>query len=159
MRSYALDLRTKIVEAYERGEGSVRRLARLFGVAPNTVQNYRTRARETGCLDPDPHAGGVPRLVDDAHVEEVRALVAEKPDATVAEVAEQLWHRARIRVSRPTMGRVLQALGLTRKKKRFMQTSATRHGSSTRAPGSRDVSGASGGMRSCFSTNLGSTSE
>jgi transposase len=157
MRPYGLDLRTKILEAYERGEGSVRTLARLFGVTPNTVQNYRTRVRVTGRLEPDPHAGGVPPRIDDAHREEVRALVAEKPDATVAELAKLFARRARIRVSRPTMGRVLQALGLTRKKKRFMRTSATPSGSSLRALGSRDASGTSVVMRSFFSTSLGST--
>src|SRR5262249_46629696 len=116
MRPYALDLRKKIIEAYERGEGSVRTLARKFGVAPNTVQNYRTRLRATDSLEPDPHAGGAPPLIDDPHLEEVRAVVAEEPDATVGEVAKAVARRTHIRVSRPTMGRVLQRLGLTRKK-------------------------------------------
>jgi len=42
MEPYGLDLRTRIVEAHENGEGSVRELAERFAVAPNTVQNYLT---------------------------------------------------------------------------------------------------------------------
>jgi transposase-like protein len=38
MSLYSLDLRRKIVDAYDRGEGSVRDLAERFDVAPNTCR-------------------------------------------------------------------------------------------------------------------------
>ena len=37
---YRLDLRRRIVRAYNRKEGSVRTLARRFAVSPTTVQTY-----------------------------------------------------------------------------------------------------------------------
>jgi transposase len=38
MSCYSIDLRKKIVEAYEQGEGSVRGIAKRFLVSPDTVQ-------------------------------------------------------------------------------------------------------------------------
>src|SRR5215510_16154109 len=43
--------------------------------------------------------------------------VAAMPDATLAELREQLRKKARVAVSRSTICRGLQALGLTRKKR------------------------------------------
>ncbi len=40
MKPYSLDLRQRVVEAYENKEGSLRRIARRFKVGPNTVQAW-----------------------------------------------------------------------------------------------------------------------
>ena len=45
---YSLDLRRRIVAAYQNGEGSIRELAERFSVAPNTVQNYLRQVRTSG---------------------------------------------------------------------------------------------------------------
>ena len=45
MKAFSLDLRQRIVEAYERGEGSQRSLARRFAVSPNGLPpTYLTTA-------------------------------------------------------------------------------------------------------------------
>ena len=40
MKPYHTDLRKRIVDAYEKAEGSVRELAVRFKVRPGTVQDY-----------------------------------------------------------------------------------------------------------------------
>ncbi|WP_437294639.1 IS630 transposase-related protein [Sorangium sp. So ce426] len=116
MSPYSLDLRRRIVDAYVNGEGSIREIAERFSVAPNTVQNYLTQVRATGSLAPLPHGGGVGPKIDRAGLDEVRKLVEEKNDRTLAELAEQFEQRQEVRVSIPTMHRALQRLGITRKK-------------------------------------------
>lgn len=117
MKSYSLDLRQKIVDAYERGEGSVRDLAERFDVVPNTVQNYLTRHRRTGSLAPSPHGGGPPRLLKRVHERALLALLREQNDRTDAEYARRLAQRTGVAASRCTVNRAWRRLGVTRKKK------------------------------------------
>jgi transposase len=113
---YGLDLRSRIVDAYESGEGSIREVADWFSVSPGTVQSYLKLKRETGRLDPRPVSGGVAPLIDDDDLQKVQQLVEEQPDATTEELAHEFAGKHSIAVSRPTMGRALQRVGITRKK-------------------------------------------
>ena len=123
MRPYALDLRTRIVNAYDNEEGSVRELADLFAVTPNTVQNYLNLRRATGSLEPRPSGGGgAEPLINEHGLEDVRRLVDERPDASESELAHEFEQRHGISVSRATMGRARRRLGMSRKK------NASRHG-------------------------------
>jgi transposase len=117
MKPYSLDLRQKIVEAYDRGEGSVRELAERFMVSPNTVQNYLTRRRRTGDLAPAPHGGGPPRLLKRDQERVLLALQRAHNDRTDAEYAKLFTQRTGMHVSRRTINRAWRRLGITRKKK------------------------------------------
>src|SRR5262249_6686754 len=118
MRPYSTDLRERIVDAYHKAEGSVRDLATRFKVAPKTVQNYLKRKRETGSVEPRPHGGGPAPKLDDAGVRELRTVVEEKNDRTLDEIAKELDRRCKVRVGRSTVWRIVERLGITRKKKR-----------------------------------------
>jgi transposase len=122
MKPYGLDLRKRIVDAYDNKEGSVRELAERFAVVPNTVQNYLNLRRETDSLDPRPSGGGPGPLIDEQGLQEVRHLVEEHPDATEPELARAFEAQRHIYVSRATMGRARRRLGWTRKK------NSSRHG-------------------------------
>src|SRR5687768_9726649 len=117
MKPYSLDLRWRIVAAYDRGEGSVRELAALFGVGPNTVQRYLTRRRVRGDVAPAPHRGGPRRVLRRTDERVLRALVAEKNDRTDAEYATLLAARTGRHVSRRTINKAWSRVGYTRKKK------------------------------------------
>ena len=120
-----MDLRVRIVRAYRNREGSIRELAERFAVAPGTVQDYLRLERANGSPAPRPHGGGKQPLIDEAELERIRALVQKQPDATEPELVEDLKRRHGSAVSRQTMGRALQRLKLTRKKRHFMQRSET----------------------------------
>ena len=134
MKPYSLDLRQKIVRAYDQKLGSQRALAALFGVSHAFLEQLLRRRRATGALAPRPHGGGRQPRCDLAAQRLVRQLVHEQPDATLAELCAQLQQRRGLRVSVATMSRLLKRLGLPRKKRRSMPPNATPLGSSRPAP-------------------------
>jgi transposase len=125
MGPYSMDLRLRIVNAYQNREGSIRELAERFGVAPNTVQNYLTQMRATGDLAPFPHGGGAPRKIDEAGEQDVCALLEEKSHSTLAELVEGMERRGHQHVSLATMSRTLERMEITRKKGRWRPASRT----------------------------------
>src|SRR6185295_17896110 len=101
---------------HKNAEGSVRELAKRFVVAAKTVQNYLNLERETGSVEPRPHGGGPKPKLDDAAVQEVRTIVEEKSDRTLSEIANELVVRRHVHVGLTSVWRVLDRLGLPRKK-------------------------------------------
>jgi transposase len=132
MAAYSIDLRQKIVSAYERRLGSQRALADVFGVSLSFVEKVLRRYRTTGEFGPKPHGGGQKPHVDAAAQAFIRQVVHEHPDATLEELCARLAHATGVRVSLATMCRVVRCLALPRKKNRSMRRSAARHASSRR---------------------------
>jgi transposase len=131
MNAYSNDLRRKIVAAYESTEYSQRAVAALFGVSPATVRNLVRRKREAGSPDALPHSGGKAASLDDSARTFVRAKVKQTNDVTLEELVQGVARKHKKRVSLSTMCRVLQALGLPRKKRRSTPRSGTPLESST----------------------------
>jgi len=115
MKPYSLDLRQKIVGAYETGKMSIRQVADLFRVSKTTVQDLVKRKRETGQLAPSQPKGGKSSqlLGREAQLEE---MVKAHPDYTLAEYCEEWESISGIMVSESTMCRYLKQQQLTLKK-------------------------------------------
>jgi len=118
MNPYSNDLRRKIVDAYEKNDYSQKEVAELFGVSLATVKNFLRRKRETGSVDALPHAGGQQSLLNDNEYGFVEKIIKENNDLTLAELCLRVKQKYKKKVSLPTMSRLLQALGLPRKKSR-----------------------------------------
>jgi transposase len=116
MKTYSLDLRQKVIDAYKRQEGSQRQLAKRFSVSLSFIQDLLKRYREDGTIAPREHGGGATAKLTDEQVALVVRLVADDNDAILAELCERLEQQSGVRVSRATMGRLTQQLRLTRKK-------------------------------------------
>ena len=114
-RPLSLDLRERIVEAVEAGS-SRREAAEQFEVSVSCAIKLVQRWERTGSVAPAAMGGKKPFVLA-AHADRVRALLAAQPDATLDELHAQLTG-AGIKVSRSAIGRFLQALGWTRKKRR-----------------------------------------
>jgi transposase len=132
MAAYSIDLRQKILRAWERHLGSQRTIADLFGVSRAFVEKVLRQYRATGDLAPKPHAGGQKPRLDAAAQTAVQRLMGANPDTTLAELCTGVAAQTGVRVSVPTMCRVLQRLGLPRKKSRSTRRSATPRASSKR---------------------------
>lgn len=130
MRPYSNDLRRTIVAAYEHNDYSQRAVAELFGVSLATVKNFLQRQRVTGSPDALPHAGGPRPSVPAQACTFVQQWVQQDNDLTLAELCRQVARRHRRQVSVSTMCRVLQTLGLPRKKRPSTPANATPLGSS-----------------------------
>lgn len=113
MRAYSNDLRERIVEAVQRGEYSIRQIARLFAVSLSCVVRLLQRYRQTGAVQPKPHAGGPTPKLDAQAQERLLDLVRQHPDATLAELRAQLG----VPCCLMTIARALQRHRITRKKK------------------------------------------
>ena len=113
------DLRIRIIEARVQDGQTYEALAERFGVGRATVDRMLRLARETGSVEPAPHAGGTPRRVSAAEQKVLEELVRTRPDATLVELCLALAVRAGVEISRATMSRELRLLGLTRKKNRW----------------------------------------
>jgi transposase len=85
MASDSIDLRQKILHAYERRLGSQQAIANIFGVSLACVEKLLRRHRTTGVIAPKPHAGGQRPRLDATAEAQVRRLVNDQPDATLEE--------------------------------------------------------------------------
>ena len=117
MKPYSRDLRSKVIEAYEKGEGSLRAIAKRFSVSLNFVWLLWDGYRKTGSVAPKPHGGGQPPAIAGKHLERLRRLVVKHNDATLAELRDLFYRQTGIAVSESTISRTVQRLGLTRKRK------------------------------------------
>jgi transposase len=115
MKAYSQDLRERVVGAIDQGM-SQRQVARIFGVSEPTVKRYLKLRRETGNLAPKAIPGRPKRKIGPL-LERLRPQLETHPDATLEEHC-RLWEaETGLRVSSSTMGRAIQRLTWTRKKK------------------------------------------
>ncbi|MBH8577875.1 transposase [Nostocaceae cyanobacterium CENA369] len=112
MKAYSVDIREKIVAAHIEEKISIRQVA----VSKSLVQKLVKQQKSHGNLQP--LKPGKPRFSHLTNAElELRELVSENQDATIAELCELLALKTGNWVSRTAMCRCLQKLGLNRKKK------------------------------------------
>jgi len=118
MKPYSNDLRRRIVDAYESGHHTLEEVAELFGVSLASVKNFVRRKRETGSPDALPHAGGQKPSLNEKARTTLRNAIEENNDLTLKELRKLLKGKHKKDVSLPTISRLLEALGLPRKKSR-----------------------------------------
>ena len=103
----------------------------MFGVSLAFVEKVWRQYRTTGEIAPKSRAGGQKPRLDAGAQAVVRRLVGDNLDATLEELCTSVAAETGVRVSVPTMCRVLQRLRLPRKKNRSMRRNA-RHRASNR---------------------------
>lgn len=125
MEPYSMDLRQRVLAAYDEQAMETREVAETYGVSPAWARRLKQRRRELGSIEPLPGGHGPPPKLSDADRATLAALVAKTPDATLAELRDALAAACGTRVGVSTVHRVLDALGLTRKKSRRAPASRT----------------------------------
>lgn len=115
-RSYADDLRERVLLACEQREGSRADIARRFRVGESTVDKWLQVARSEGRRQAKPHAGGPPPKLDAAGLQPWQDIVLETKDGTRAESGERRAARTGCRLGAASLCRALQKRTLTRKK-------------------------------------------
>ena len=113
MTPYSPDLRQRILETVQRGEGSLRQIAQRFLVSLSFVVRLLQTYRRTGSIQPRPHRGGNPAKLAPEDLERLRELVQQQPDATL----EELRQRLGVACSTMAICRALKKMGLPLKKK------------------------------------------
>ncbi len=123
-RPLSNDLRTRLISAVEDGL-SRRTAAERFGIAASTAIKWVDRWRRVGEVRPHRQGGDNRSHRIEAHAEEILALVEEAPDITLAEIAAYLDERYGLEVAQSTVWRLLDRHGMTFKKNRARQRTAT----------------------------------
>lgn len=114
---YSLDLRERVITAWQKGNLKLPELAELFGVSIPTIKRWTRRYRETGSVSPLPHGGGHPRVLSEPQIELVERMVLEHPDWTEEEYTAHVVDNHGFVVSRSTVGREIRRLGYSVKKR------------------------------------------
>jgi len=147
-RTISLDLRERILAAYDAGEGTREDVARRFRVSLGMVKKLLQQRRHTGSIAHRHHrAGRKPRIVP-GHQRQMRALLGQKPDLTLKE----LRHALELECSLQAIHVVLGKMGLTYKKRlsarpsKAVQTSRGRAGAGAAARADSTRRGSSSSM-------------
>ena len=115
-KAYSNDLRRKLLEAYDRGEGSLRELAERFGESSPYAWKISAQRKRTGQVERVEQRHGPESKVTEAVEEQLRTWVRLQPDLTLVEFQERLWETARLPVSVPRVWQVLRRMKLRLKK-------------------------------------------
>jgi len=116
MSLYSLDLRRKIVEAYEKGDTSIRKVAKQFSISPETVRRLLNLYRSTGSLSPK--KCGTKRVsILSQHEEAILEIVETNPDFTLREYCEEVQEKLGVSSNTSMMHRFLKHHDISLKKK------------------------------------------
>jgi transposase len=115
MKAYSQDMREHVLKAIDQGVSRAE-VIRIFGISEPTIKRYLKLRRETGSLAPKAIPGRPKRKIGPL-LEGLRPQLEAHPDATLEEHC-RLWEaETGAKVSPSTMGRAIQRLTWTRKKK------------------------------------------
>ena len=118
--TYSMEFRRAVAKAYDECGSSIE-VAEQFGCSESWVRRLIQRRRLTDSLEPLPAKRPDARKLREPELEQLRQLIADKPDLTLAELAAALGNA----VSVPTIWRGTRTLRLTRKKSRRTPRSRT----------------------------------
>lgn len=121
MEAYSQDLRERVVHAVDRGQGTRRQIAAMFGVSTSWIRKLLQRRRKTGSVAAKPRGGGRRPRLDDAGDRRLRRLVERQPDATLSELCERMDRD----IGTTCVHRALRRLDLSLKRRCFMPRNAT----------------------------------
>lgn len=125
MSPLSVDLRHRIIQAWQKEKARVPELAERFSVGTATVKRLIRQFRETGSIEPRPHGGGQRPKIPAEKLPQVQRLLEANPDWSVDELAEAYNRHEGTTVSRSTMSRTITRLGFTRKKSPSSPRNAT----------------------------------
>jgi transposase len=118
----SVDLRQRVLAAYQAKAGSQRQVAERFQVSLSFERDLMRHYRQTGSVEPKPHGGGAIAKLGIQQLPIVQALVEAQPDALLVELCERFAEKTGVEVSGSTMQRAVQRLELSVKKKTLIAT-------------------------------------
>jgi len=119
MKTLSLDLRERILAAYDAEQGSREEIGRRFRVSTGMVKKLLQQRRQRGDIAPQHHRSGRKPMLLESHRHRLSQLIGRKPDITLAEMRSAL----EVNCSLPAIHYVLVAMGLTYKKRLSMRAS------------------------------------
>lgn len=120
-KTLSVDLRERIVAAYDAKEGTREEVAKRFKVSLGMVKKLLGQRARTGDLRPRHRFSGRKARLLPKHGAELKQLITREPDLTLAEMKSRLELDCTVAALHWVVGR----LGLTYKKRRSMRPNKT----------------------------------
>ena len=117
MQAYSADLRERVVAAYATGQCTISQVASRFAVSGSFVDKLLRRQRTSGSVGALPRRGGPAPRLQEVDRQRLAACVSAQPDATLAELRQQLLAAGSPAVGQTLLWQTLQQLDLRRKKR------------------------------------------
>ena len=121
MRPLSLDLRERIVAAYEANEGSHADIGRRFSVSGRVVGKLVQQKRSLGTLEPQVHRRGRKPAISGATLDALVKHVEDYPDASAEERRDALGLQCTVK----TVYETLHRIGCSFKKSHRVQRNKT----------------------------------
>jgi transposase len=124
-RAYSNDLRRKLLEAHEQGQGTLEELAEEFRVSLGFAKKISAALRRTGRMERTEQRHGRRNRVTPLVQERLREWLRQQPDLTLGELQRQLGEQVQVSLSIPRLWVVLRQMKLRLKKSRSTPRSRT----------------------------------
>ena len=121
MKTLSLDLRERILHAYDAGDTTREEVGKRFRVSVGMVKKLLQQRRATGEIGPRHYRSGRKPSILPSHREQLRELLRRKPDMTLAELRASLA----LHCTLPAIHYVLADMDLTYAKRLSMRLNRT----------------------------------
>jgi transposase len=122
MRAYSLDLRQRVMKAYDEGKWTVGQIAERFKVGEWWVHKLKRQRKTGGDLGPRKGRVGQPRRFDAEQINRLTQYVDKHPDATL----ERIHEKIAVNCTLVTIHHTLKRLGYRYKKNAAGQRTRSR---------------------------------
>ena len=114
MNTLSIDLRKRIVSAYDRGEGTRQQIALRYNVSLGMVKKLLHQRRHTGDLAPRHYNSGAKPKITVQHQKKLKRMVRKNPDMTLNELRDAI----NVSCTPQAIHYALARIGLSLKKRR-----------------------------------------
>ena len=88
MKAYSIDLRKRVLTAYDSGEYSLNQIAKQFQVTTRWIQKLRQRRKLEGSIAPKPQNQGRKPVFQGNNLKRLEQFIEAHPDATLEETKQ-----------------------------------------------------------------------
>ena len=114
MQTLSIDLRERIVSAYDRGDGTRVQIAERYNVSLGMVKKLLQQRRRTGDIAPGHRYSGAKPKITPKHERELKRVVGRNPDMTLEELRDAIGVECTV----PAVFYALKRIDLPLKKRR-----------------------------------------
>ena len=123
MKPLSIDLRNRIVRAYETSDSTKQQIADRFAVSVAVVKKLISQWKKLGTIEPQYQTVGRKPAFNEEQLRELDELIQQRCDMTLAEIQEHF--KDKVQCSTVTIHSTLKRLGWGYKKNHYMPLSKT----------------------------------
>jgi len=123
MKAYSIDLRKRVLAAYDSGTYSLNQVAKQFQVTTRWIQKLRQRRKQEGSIAPKPQNQGRKPAFQGKNLKRLEQFIKAHPDATLEETKQHF--SGVVNCSIVAIHQTLKRLDLRYKKNRYVPASKT----------------------------------